>query len=234
MAVARKFSDLLDVAAGQAINLPASSTIGGSTVVGIVDNAIESTASQAFAVGANGLTNPAFNVNASTGSQASGLNVTGGTASGTVAVSVLSSGSNASLTVNAKGTGTIGIGSVSTGAVTITPATTITGNATVAAAFITSGIQTVAGGGTTTALSLTKTLHSIDSDAGGDIFTLADGTIGQIVTICQKSSTGVSTVTPANLSGGTSVTMDAAGDSVVLQFVDTDWYIIGGNGYTVI
>jgi hypothetical protein len=37
------------------------------------------------------------------------------------------------LTVNAKGSGTIGIGSVSTGAVTITPATTITGVATLTA-----------------------------------------------------------------------------------------------------
>lgn len=96
-----------------------------------------------------------------------------------------------------------------------------------------SGIETIAGGGTTTALSLLKSLHSIDSDGGGDIFTLADGTIGQIMTITGLSATGTSTITPTHLSGGTSVTFNAAGDSVVLQFVDTSWYIIGGNSYTI-
>jgi len=46
----------------------------------------------------------------------------------------------ANLTVNATGTGTIGIGSVSTGAVTITPATTVTGALTA-----TAGVTTPAG-----------------------------------------------------------------------------------------
>ena len=35
--------------------------------------------------------------------------------------------------------------------------------------------------------------------------------------------------------GGTNtLTFNAAGDSVVLCFVDTSWYIIGGNSYTVV
>lgn len=113
---------------------------------------------------------------------------------------------------------------------TLTAGTTFTANAGVVFA----GIETIAAGGTTTALSLTKSLHSVDADAGGDIFTLADGTIGQIMTITMKSDTGVATITPANLAGGTSVTLNAAGDSVVLQFVDTDWYILGGNSYAVV
>lgn len=97
-----------------------------------------------------------------------------------------------------------------------------------------SGIETIAAGGTTTALDLTESLHSIDADAGGDIFTLADGTIGQVMTIAMLSATGVATITPANLAGGTSVTLNAAGETVILQFVDTEWYIMGGNAYTVI
>jgi hypothetical protein len=84
----------------------------------------------AFTVGRQGATAPVFTVDASTGSVASGLSVKGAATGGTTAVAVTDSGSNASLTINAKGTGTIGIGSVSTGAVTITPATTITGAAT--------------------------------------------------------------------------------------------------------
>ena len=92
-----------------------------------------SSSATSLAVGLTGATNPAFTVDSSTASQVAGLKVTGAATAGTVAVVVTDSGSNASLTVNAKGSGTIGIGSVSTGAVTITPATTITGVATLTA-----------------------------------------------------------------------------------------------------
>jgi len=118
--------------------------------------------------------------------------------------------------------------------VTISNTLTVDDEVNFGAGVIFSGIETIAAGGTTTALSLTKQLHSVDADAGGDIFTLADGTIGQIMTITCLSATGVATITPANLLGGTSVTLNAAGESVILQFVDTNWYIIGGNAYTVI
>jgi hypothetical protein len=96
-----------------------------------------------------------------------------------------------------------------------------------------SGTETIAAGGTSTALSLTKTVHYIDADAGGDTFTLADGVNGQIMTILLTSSTGVATITPTNLAGGTSVTLNADGDTVVLQFMDTEWFILGGNSYAV-
>lgn len=112
--------------------------------------------------------------------------------------------------------------------------TTGTGTINFGGAFILSGTETIAAGGTSTALSLTKVVHYVDADAGGDTFTLADGTAGQVMTILMKSSTGTATITPTNLAGGTSVTFNAAGDSVVLQFMDTDWYIIGGNSYAVV
>jgi hypothetical protein len=70
-------------------------------------------------------TNPAFLVDCSTGSQAAGLKVTGAATGGTVALAAIDSGSNANISVNAKGSGTIAVGNVSTGAVTITPATTL-------------------------------------------------------------------------------------------------------------
>lgn len=108
------------------------------------------------------------------------------------------------------------------------------GNLNVAGKVIFSATETIASGGTTTALSLTKTVHYIDADAGGDIFTLADGVAGQIMTILLTSSTGVATITPTNLAGGTSVTLNADGDTVVLQFMDTEWFILGGNSYAVI
>ncbi len=129
---------------------------------------------------------------------------------------------------------------VATGALTVTGAATVSttlavsGQFTASAAVLFNGTETIAAGGTSTALSLTKTVHYIDADAGGDIFTLADGVNGQVAFIMLTSSTGLATVTPANLAGGTSVTLNADGDSVLLMFMDTEWFIMGGNSYAVI
>lgn len=100
---------------------------------------IKTTSASGLVVGANGATTPAFTVDASTASQVAGLKVTGAATGGTVAVVATDSGSNASITINAKGNGTIGIGTVSTGIVTITPATTVTGLLTA-----TAGVTSVA------------------------------------------------------------------------------------------
>ena len=54
-----------------------------------------------------GGTNPVLQVDSSTGSQAAGLKLTGAVAAGTVALQVLSSGADASLSIAAKGTGTL-------------------------------------------------------------------------------------------------------------------------------
>jgi len=109
-----------------------TTTINGATT-------IVSTSASALTVGANGATNPVLKIDASTTSVATGLGITGAAAAGGVAIAAISSGTDESLTIDAKGTGTIGIGSVSTGAVTITPATTITGLLTA-----TAGITSVA------------------------------------------------------------------------------------------
>lgn len=113
----------------------------------------------------------------------------------------------------------------------------VTGLATLTAGIdgkvIFAGTETIAAGGTTTALSLSKTTHLIDADAGGDTFTIADGTNGQVMTIAMLSSTGTATITPANFASGTSITFNAAGDSVTLQFLGTKWYVIGGNSYAI-
>lgn len=93
----------------------------GSTTILTTRNA------NALTVGRQGSTAPAFNIDTATASSATGIKITAAAAAGGVAIVVTSSGTDESVTVNAKGTGTIGIGSVSTGAVTITPATTVTG-----------------------------------------------------------------------------------------------------------
>lgn len=80
---------------------------------------ITGASSKAFAVGRLGATTPAFAVDSSTASQVAGILVVGAATGGTVAVSVTDSGSNAGLSVNAKGTGAIVLGNVSTGGVTV-------------------------------------------------------------------------------------------------------------------
>lgn len=112
--------------------------------------AILSTSATAFTVGRLGATTPAFTVDASTASQVAGLKITGAATAGTVAVVVTDSGSDANLTVNAKGSGTIGIGSVSTGRVTITPVCTITGALTQTGLATFNGGATIASGQTLT------------------------------------------------------------------------------------
>lgn len=138
--------------------------------------------------------------------------------------------------VSRYGAVTIAGNALGTAALTLTAGDLVLsgGNINAANKIIFSGIETIAGGGTTTAADLTKTLHSVDADAGGDIITLADGIIGQVMYFACPSATGTVTITPANLAGGTSVTLNAEGDTVQLMFVDTQWYIMGGNGYTVI
>lgn len=76
--------------------------------------------------GANGTTNPAFNVDASTASSATGINIKSAAAAGGVALSAISSGTNENLTIDAKGSGTITLGGTSTGA-TIIPKVTLYG-----------------------------------------------------------------------------------------------------------
>ena len=132
--------------------------------------------------------------------------------------------------VNAKTAGDLAI-KVDTGTVTIDETLLVTGGMTGAIRGTTG--QTVAAGGTSTALTLAAFWHHIDADAGGDTFTLVDGADGQIKVITMESSTGTATITPDNLAGGTSVTFNAAADSVILMFVDTQWYVIGGNSYTI-
>lgn len=90
---------------------------GGNVVVGATSGSEKltvagnisatSTSANALAVGANGTTNPVLKVDASTGSVATGIGVTGAAAGSGVAVAAISSGSNENLTLAGKGTGAV-------------------------------------------------------------------------------------------------------------------------------
>lgn len=76
---------------------------------------ITSSSSGSLIVGPNGVTNPTFNVDDSTASAATGFNVKSAAAGSGLALSVISSGTNENLTISPKGSGSVTLGSASTG-----------------------------------------------------------------------------------------------------------------------
>lgn len=92
-----------------------TSTITAAGVSSSGAQTVTSTSANALAVGANGTTDPVLQVDANTASVATGLKVTGAAAASGLNVAVISSGTNESLTLNAKGSGTITLNNTGTG-----------------------------------------------------------------------------------------------------------------------
>ena len=86
--------------------------------------------------------------------------------------------------------------------------------------------------GTGGAISVTNYFTTINTDAGGDAFTLADGTqIGQLKLVrLVADGGGDAVITPANLSGGTTVTFGDAGDEAEFIWDGTEWILIKNLG----
>lgn len=187
-------------------------TIAGSKVLDISSTGLKTTGTEtitsasvtSLAVGLTGSTNPAFVVDSSTASQASGLKIIGAIASGEVAMVTSGSGSNISVTLNAKGAGTIGIGNVSTGVVTITPSVTFgTINTYKGVTTITaSATQTQAAG-----TAITGELNYITVvGTAGDAVTLAAPSLGSKQILKNTATKNVSVFPVA----GVSATIDGA------------------------
>ena len=179
-------------------------TNGGTTFATLAAAGLRLTSagSSAFAVGRQGgTTEPAFSVDASTASQTAGLKVTGAALNGTVAVSVTDTSGNTNLTIDALGTGTIGIGTVSTGVVTITSGGTAP-QGTGAYVRATSPSLTTPALGVATATSLTI------AGAGPQIVLGANATtLGSIQMF--GSTSGSVTLQPNAAAGSTTLTLPA-------------------------
>jgi hypothetical protein len=94
-------------------------------------------------------------------------------------------------------------------------------------------VQSLSGAG---AVNITALTTAFTSTATGNALTLADGVAGQLKTIVYVAEaaggdTGV--LTPANLGSATTITFNAVGDSVTLQFIGADWWVIGFRGAVV-
>jgi hypothetical protein len=94
-------------------------------------------------------------------------------------------------------------------------------------------VQALSGAG---AVNITSLATAFTSTAAGNALTLADGAQGQLKTVIYVAEaaggdTGV--LTPTNLGSATTITFNAVGDSVTLQFAGTDWWVVGFRGAVV-
>lgn len=106
------------------------------------------------------------------------------------------------------------------------------GNESMFAGFFPIAAQNNITAGSGGAIAVTNYLTTINTDAGGDAFTLADGTQkGQVKKIILVvDGTGDAVITPANLGDGTTITMDDAGDYIVLLWNGQEWYAVENSG----
>ena len=90
-----------------------------------------------------------------------------------------------------------------------------------------------ADGSTSIAANVTTAITVVNATSATEAVTLADGSDGQIKTIINISTAGTNNVviTPANLRGYTTITLNAPGETVTLLFKNSKWNIIAGHGY---
>ena len=90
-------------------------------------------------------------------------------------------------------------------------------------------------GSTSSAIEITQPVTEVDATSAGAPCTLVDGANGQLKTIINISTGGTNAVviTPSNLRGGSSITLNAPGETVTLMFKNSNWNIIGGHDFTV-
>jgi hypothetical protein len=132
---------------------------------------------------------------------------------------------NHSLTLAGTDSTTMTFPSTSASVARTDAAQTFTGNQTFSGAVIQS-VQGLSGPG---AVNVTQSVTKFTSTAAANALTLVDGVEGQIKTIVYVAEaaggdTGV--LTPSNLANGTTITFNAIGDTCVLQFLGTEWWVI--------
>jgi hypothetical protein len=181
--------------------LPQPATIGQLLAQSGLINApfaITGASTTAFSVGLTGATNPAFNVDTSTASQVAGLNVKGAATGGTVAISTTDSGASNNLSIDAKGTGTIVLGGVSTGSITLTRATTLSNALTYGGVTLSNSVT----GTGSMVLSTSPSVSSLTVTTGftaTGLVTYADMATAAITTSSQYFSGAANTLVPASV-----------------------------------
>jgi len=105
------------------------------------------------------------------------------------------------------------------------------GAVSVSGGLILSEITTSSGAG---AVAITGGLHEVTTTGTGDALTLANGTAGQrlcVVYVAEAAGGDTAVITPTTLAGGSTITLNALGDSCDLVYSSTGgWYVLGLGG----
>ena len=82
---------------------------------------------------------------------------------------------------------------------------------------------------------VTSAITEINATSATGAISLADGTDGQIKIFINVSTSGTNNVviTPTNLRGGTTITLNAEGETAICLFKNSKWNVIGGHGFAV-
>ena len=92
-----------------------------------------------------------------------------------------------------------------------------------------------ADGSTTTAVDILAAVTEINATAATHACGMADGADGQVKTIINVSTGGTNSIviTPSNLRGFSTITLNAPGETVTCLFKNSNWNVIAGNGHVL-
>ena len=85
----------------------------------------------------------------------------------------------------------------------------------------------------TEAIDVTTSITHVDTTAGAHAGAMANGTNGQIKIITMITDGGDSVITPAALTGYSTITLNDVGDTVVCLFTNSSWVVISNMGATL-
>jgi hypothetical protein len=91
-----------------------------------------------------------------------------------------------------------------------------------------------ADGSTALTANVTSAITEVNSSGGAGTVSLANGSDGQIKTFIMTAAGSTITITPSNLRGWTSITLDAVGETVTLMFKNSNWNVIAKNEATLV
>jgi len=217
-------------------NLPATSSSSGADEFVLVQSNLTKKITNTNLFTSVTLTSPTLVTPALGVATATSINKVTFTAPATGATLTIANGKtltcNNSITLAGTDATTMTFPSTSASVARTDAAQTFTGTQTFAGAVVGS-VQALSGPG---AVNVTTVTTAFTSTATGNALTLADGVAGQlkaIVYVAEAAGADTGVLTPTNFGNGTTITFNAIGHSVLLQFLGTDWWIVSNNGATV-
>ena len=217
-------------------NLPAASSSSGADEFVLVQSSLTKKITNTNLFTNATLTNPTMTTPTLGVASATSINkvaITAPTASATLTIAdgkTLTA--NNTLTLAGTDSTTMTFPSTSASIARTDAAQTFSGTQTFSGAIVGS-VQSLSGAG---AVNLTTLTTAFTSTATGNALTLADGAVGQlkaVVYVAEAAGADTGVLTPANFGNGTTITFNTVGDSVLLQFLGTDWWVVSLNGAAV-